>query len=592
MLNTHGKNIKVSLLAGLGKFTLSKSKMLVGSADYCDIRIEDSSVSELHAIIYISADKIQIQDLQSKNGIYVNGIKVEKQKISTDSTISFGNYLFDAVFTNDVAQILDSEAEVAEIKAPSITSFFEQALASDFRFDEQTDILTELPLNNRGLKDQYIDISTIESLDPRLEQSADYCLQMTTLCNGHIIELEHYKAKTNFLELNNGKKSIQNNLITVTDKQFVMLNGEDYNINIPENFEAHIIEGKTINCVSTAKLSFSRNQIASISRGSLQIFFKIVPTPAQLRQTPFFILEKSLQKDLGKVLGLILLPMLLLLFVNTDPKKPDKAIAIVYKRLAPVVSKNNEMMSEKVVDKSTGNQGEQQIKKESVKKVAQKVQQKVKQKMLKKKVASKTAAKAIRKIASVKTYKFKAATNLNSLFDSKVGEAKIVKKSSDVATDNFMATDSGSIESSRDSFKIAKVGNAKGATNYGVKGLSGKKGYQTAHIESETVVMGAMDPELLRKILQEYIPQFRHCYQQELNGNSDSVKGIIDLNFRITGNGGVNKINVAGKKSEFSKSGTNCVAGVLKLIHFPKPKGGGVVDVRQPLNFFSDSKTI
>jgi hypothetical protein len=31
---------------------------------------------------------------------------------------------------------------------------------------------------------------------------------------------------------------------------------------------------------------------------------------------------------------------------------------------------------------------------------------------------------------------------------------------------------------------------------------------------------------------------------------------------------------------------------VLGIIDFPKPKGGGVVDVRQPLNFFAETEKI
>jgi hypothetical protein len=101
-----------------------------------------------------------------------------------------------------------------------------------------------------------------------------------------------------------------------------------------------------------------------------------------------------------------------------------------------------------------------------------------------------------------------------------------------------------------------------------------------------------MDPELLRKILREYIPQFRHCYQQELVGKSDKVKGIIDLNFTIGAEGRVAKHNIKAKDARFSQKGINCMGQVLGLIEFPKPKGGGVVDVRQPLNFFAETEKI
>ena len=74
--------------------------------------------------------------------------------------------------------------------------------------------------------------------------------------------------------------------------------------------------------------------------------------------------------------------------------------------------------------------------------------------------------------------------------------------------------------------------------------------------------------------------------------DNEDLEGIIDLKFRITKSGKASRIKVKPKDASFSKRGTNCMAGVLKLIKFPKPKGGGVVDVRQPLNFFSEKEKI
>lgn len=135
-----------------------------------------------------------------------------------------------------------------------------------------------------------------------------------------------------------------------------------------------------------------------------------------------------------------------------------------------------------------------------------------------------------------------------------------------------------------------QVGNYDRST--GPKGLGNKKGIDTAYVQPETVVLGAIDPEQLRKILQEYIPQFRYCYQQELQENSEKIKGIIDLNFRIEGSGRVSMVKIKSAQTQFSTKGIECMGGVLKAIDFPKPKGGGLVDVRQPLNFFAENTKI
>jgi len=124
------------------------------------------------------------------------------------------------------------------------------------------------------------------------------------------------------------------------------------------------------------------------------------------------------------------------------------------------------------------------------------------------------------------------------------------------------------------------------------KGLANKKGIDTAFVQADTVIMGSIDPEILRKILGEYLAQFKFCYQQELQEQSEKIKGIVDLNFRIEGDGKVSKVNIKSAQTKFSDRGISCMSNILRMIDFPKPKGGGLVDVRQPLNFFAESTKI
>lgn len=124
------------------------------------------------------------------------------------------------------------------------------------------------------------------------------------------------------------------------------------------------------------------------------------------------------------------------------------------------------------------------------------------------------------------------------------------------------------------------------------RGLANKKGIDTAFVQADTVVMGSIEPEVLRKILQEYLPQFRFCYQQELQEHSEKIKGIVNLNFRIEGDGKVSTVDIKTAQAQFSSKGITCMSNILRIIDFPKPKGGGLVDVRQPLNFYSESTKI
>lgn len=587
MLDLNKKPLKFILNFNQQNIIINKNKLLVGSAEYCDIYLEDNSISPIHAILYVEKNLITVQDLRSKNGTFVNGIKVEQQSISQESLIRFGSIDLNLILDKSSEEIEDTEANIEVINTPDQVTFIQDSISEDFKFEEINKVFIDLPLLNQKNSFEYVNIGDEDETDPRIKESSDsLSIQMTVLSNGHVFELEHFPFNSSSFDLNNGQTSINCDLITEKITNFANFQNNQVVFQAIPNFEMHLIENKSAKLISSNETTITLDQAITYTRGSLQIIFKLVPTPPELQKTPFFHIEKSFQKDLAKVYSSLLLPMLLLLFIGVEPKIPEKEIAIVYKRKDPVVAQNSEFKSDQTANKATGNQGEQKEKPEQAQKVVKQTQKQEQQK-----TAAQTA-KVQRKIASVKTYKFNAPSNLNSLFDSKIGEAKIAQKSRNIASNSIQLTDSSNIDSSRNNIKIAKIGNGTGATNYGVAGLSNKKGHQTAHIESETVIMGSMDPELLRKILQEYIPQFRHCYQQELSNNSEDLKGVIDLNFRINGNGTVSQINIQGKKTRFSKGGTNCVAGVLKLIHFPKPKGGGVVDVRQPLNFFSDTQRI
>ncbi|MEX1100023.1 MAG: AgmX/PglI C-terminal domain-containing protein, partial [Bacteriovoracaceae bacterium] len=100
------------------------------------------------------------------------------------------------------------------------------------------------------------------------------------------------------------------------------------------------------------------------------------------------------------------------------------------------------------------------------------------------------------------------------------------------------------------------------------------------------VVLGSMDPDVIRRILREHIPQFRYCYQKELDrANDDQVSGTIGLLFTIGASGHVSKAGISNR-SGLAGHVKNCVVRVLRGIQFPRPLGGGTVEVKQPFNFY------
>lgn len=131
------------------------------------------------------------------------------------------------------------------------------------------------------------------------------------------------------------------------------------------------------------------------------------------------------------------------------------------------------------------------------------------------------------------------------------------------------------------------IGSASGVLgdSKGAEGLSSKRAIYTAGMPGETVVLGSMDPDTIRRILLENLPQFRYCYQRELEKTGADTSGQIKLNFTIGASGHVAQAGIDGSSS-LPTEVKKCVVGVLKGITFPEPMGGGNVEVRQPMNFF------
>ena len=97
-----------------------------------------------------------------------------------------------------------------------------------------------------------------------------------------------------------------------------------------------------------------------------------------------------------------------------------------------------------------------------------------------------------------------------------------------------------------------------------------------------------LDPDVIRKVLMGNVPMMKKCYQDKLKESGRAFGFTPILHFKINSAGNVqsSKIEVKDKSNDKIVLATSdCVNGVLKSIKFPKPIGGGLVEVNQPLNF-------
>lgn len=120
----------------------------------------------------------------------------------------------------------------------------------------------------------------------------------------------------------------------------------------------------------------------------------------------------------------------------------------------------------------------------------------------------------------------------------------------------------------------------------GVEGIVSQRNIYTAGLPFKEVVLGGMDPDTIRRILIDHIPQFRHCYQRELDRAANEFDGVVRLDFVIGASGHVTRAGVTTASETLPVAVRQCVVNVLRGIKFPAPRGGGVVEVNQPFNFY------
>ncbi|RYZ77002.1 MAG: FHA domain-containing protein [Proteobacteria bacterium] len=84
---------------------LPEGKHTLGRGSLCDVKIASTSVSKEHATILITNDKIILSDLDSRNGTFVNGVRIQNQRLNPGDKLGLHDVLLDVLQMSDQAQI-------------------------------------------------------------------------------------------------------------------------------------------------------------------------------------------------------------------------------------------------------------------------------------------------------------------------------------------------------------------------------------------------------------------------------------------------------------------------------------------------------
>ncbi|HVV88624.1 MAG TPA: AgmX/PglI C-terminal domain-containing protein [Kofleriaceae bacterium] len=133
--------------------------------------------------------------------------------------------------------------------------------------------------------------------------------------------------------------------------------------------------------------------------------------------------------------------------------------------------------------------------------------------------------------------------------------------------------------------RYGTIGHGSGTgSGYGIgNGRGGMRG-RTAAVPSVRIgqpnSVGDLDKAIIRRYIKRNIQKISYCYEKQLLAHP-TLEGTVATQFFISPMGTVPQAQASGVDPEVS----SCVASVLKSIEFPKPKGGGGVQVNYPFTF-------
>ena len=133
--------------------------------------------------------------------------------------------------------------------------------------------------------------------------------------------------------------------------------------------------------------------------------------------------------------------------------------------------------------------------------------------------------------------------------------------------------------------RYGTIGHGSGTgSGYGVGGGRGGMRGRTSAVPTVSIgqpnAQGDLDKAIIRRYIKRNIQKIQYCYEKELLAKP-GLAGTVSTQFFITPNGNVASSTGSGVDGNVA----SCVAGVIKDIEFPKPKGGGGVQVNYPFTF-------
>jgi FHA domain len=614
---------------------VDKRRTLVGRAETCDIILDFPDISPVHAILEITKDGHKIYDLNTKTGTFINGQKVIAGEYKEGDKIKFGSHEF--IYKKFVKE--EAPPPILQMLDPTLPEKFTplQKAPELTRVDR-----VKVPLKPAYVPQVAYPLSE----DPKASTSPYILEERNTVLpifdyepNQSSIEvMVHYKQKLmslDYIPLKNGKYPLVGRATRAEDLElpilgkkekieFLDISGGSVKVTRPLGFESLILNDQE---KSEGPIYLKQDDLVRFYKNDLQILVRLGPKPPFVKRAPLLSKDKELLKVLALVYFLMLAFLFFIAMTTIDKEKeaekelekaPERIAKVLLFKPKPIIEEKK--VAEVAVTPIQGEAKVTEIKKVEIEKEAPRpappkppkkaepVQGKVE---VKKAIVTGTPSTkkgppappkvkgpkappgkiiAKKQPGPVTTFSLGFKPNISNTLAK--GEQVEAAGSTTGVSDSEVGVAGGVGAGGATTVKKAAissgVGSLKGVaggsldTAEGVAGLSNKDSVYSVGMPGKTVVLGSMDPDLIRKILRDNVPLFSNCYQRELEGTGE-VSGLVRLNFVIGSSGSVSKASTS-TDANIPGEVIGCVTKVLRGIQFPPPMGGGSVEVVQPLN--------
>jgi len=135
-------------------FPLSSDVTVIGRRRNCDLRIPLESVSRRHCQLTREGDQLQLQDLGSRNGTFLNGKQVETSSVNAGDIIKIGPLVFAVQIDGLPEDVMGPDSTAPSKREPTADSLHAQTdspldLDDDLDLDlDDSDVFADLDLDD------------------------------------------------------------------------------------------------------------------------------------------------------------------------------------------------------------------------------------------------------------------------------------------------------------------------------------------------------------------------------------------------------------------------------------------------------------